>query len=63
VALQGVEISSLCEDYLFWLREDSETAVALQDYTVADKNLLSFTKGQKIQIVSRSNSFLTFFCP
>lgn len=51
---QGVEICSLCEDYLYWLREDSGTAVALQDYVVTDKNLLSFTKGQKIELLARS---------
>ena len=49
-----MEICSLCEDYLYWLREDSGTAVALQDYVVTDKNLLSFTKGQKIELLSRS---------
>lgn len=53
----GVEICSLCEDYLYWLREDSETAVALQDYVVTDKNLLSFTKGQKIELLAREGNW------
>lgn len=48
-----MEINSLCQDYLYWLQEDSNTAIALEDYMVNDKKLLSFAKGDKIQILSK----------
>ncbi len=44
---------SLIEDYMYWLREDSSIAVATSDYSVNDKHLLGFSKGDQIEIISR----------
>ncbi|KAL6041503.1 TRAFAC class myosin-kinesin ATPase superfamily [Balamuthia mandrillaris] len=48
----GIEIVSVMEEYMFWLREDSRHAKALYDYDVTDHKLLAFKKGDVIKIES-----------
>ncbi|ELR25383.1 SH3 domain containing protein [Acanthamoeba castellanii str. Neff] len=45
LTLEGVEMASIMEDYMFWLREDSW-----------DRSLLSFHKGEIVTIISRDAS-------
>lgn len=56
LTLEGVEMASIMEDCMFWLREDSWVARAVVDYLPRDRSLLSFHKGEIVTIISRDAS-------
>jgi hypothetical protein len=50
---QGIEIVSVIEDYVYYLREDSTHAKALSDYEVTDDRLLGFKKDEIISVTKK----------
>ena len=59
---QGIEIVSVIEDYVYYLREDSTHAKALSDYEVTDDRLLGFKKDEIIS-VTKKDANVRFWCP
>ncbi|ELR24836.1 myosin head (motor domain) domain containing protein [Acanthamoeba castellanii str. Neff] len=53
ITQSGIEIVSVIEDYVYYLREDSTHAKALSDYEVTDDRLLGFKKDEIISVTKK----------
>eukprot|EP01090_Pellita_catalonica_P010685 TRINITY_DN2211_c0_g1_i3.p1 TRINITY_DN2211_c0_g1~~TRINITY_DN2211_c0_g1_i3.p1 ORF type:complete len:1734 (-),score=312.63 TRINITY_DN2211_c0_g1_i3:863-6064(-) len=53
---QSADAVSLLEDYMFWLRADSNHCEVQEDYYVKDKHLLRLKKGDVLEILRKGSS-------